>query len=179
MNLLETILSANNGSNVQQLAKNFGIGEGDAKSAIAQLLPALTSGLKRNTQSQDGLASLLGALSSGNHQRYLDQPENMQQHSTREEGNSILGHIFGSKDVSRQVASQASQKTGLGNDIMKQMLPMVATLAMGALSKQKQQASPHGSLGNQGGGNFLSSLLDADGDGSAVDDILGFAKKFF
>lgn len=182
MNLLETILGANNGGNIQQLANQFGIGEGDAKSAIAQLLPALTSGLKRNTQSEGGIASLLGALNAGNHQRFLDQPEMMAEEATRQEGNSILGHILGSKDVSRQVASRAGEQTGLGGDLMKKMLPMVASLAMGALSKQNQKAGPQGLMGmsgGQGGGSLLTSLLDADGDGSAMDDLLGFAKKLF
>jgi len=175
MNLLETILGANNGNNIQQLAQTFGIKEDQAKSAVGELLPVLTAGLKKNTQSQNGLASLLGALSAGNHQRYLEQPETMANESTRREGNAILGHILGSKEVSRNVAQRASDQTGVGIDIMKKMLPMVATLAMGALSKQNQGAA----TSQAGSGNFLTSLLDADGDGSPVDDILGFAKKFF
>ena len=182
MNLLETILGANNGGNIQQLAQNFGIGEDQAKSAIGQLLPALASGLKKNSQSQGGLQSLLGALNSGNHQRYLDQPERMVQENTRSEGNSILGHILGSKDVSRQVASRAAERTGLGGDMMKKMLPMVATLAMGALSKNSQNAGALGQFQGQQqakSGNLLTSLLDQDGDGSAMDDLLGFAKKLF
>jgi hypothetical protein len=49
----------------------------------------------------------------------------------RADGNGILGHILGSKDVSRQVAAQASARTGIGADVLKKMLPLVATLAMG------------------------------------------------
>lgn len=185
MKLLETILGANNGGNIQQLAQQFGIGESQAKGAIGQLLPALTAGLMKNSQSQGGLQSLMGALTKGNHQRYLDQPEMMNQEATRSEGNSILGHILGSKDVSRQVASRAAEKTGLGGDMMKKMLPMVATLAMGALSKNSQSSGLLGQF--QGGqpqqqanaGSLLGNLLDQDGDGSAMDDLLGFAKKLF
>lgn len=179
MNLLETILGANNGDNIQQLAKTFGIGESQAKSAIGEMLPALTAGLKRNTQSQGGLMGLMNALNSGNHQRYLEQPETMTNERTRQEGNAILGHILGSKEVSRKVAQRASDQTGVGSDIMKKMLPMVATLAMGALSKKSQNQNMLGSQPSSGTGNFLTSLLDADGDGSTMDDILGFAKKFF
>ena len=34
-----------------------------------------------------------------------------------DDGNAILGHIFGSKDVSRGVANQAADLTGIGGDI--------------------------------------------------------------
>jgi hypothetical protein len=44
-----------------------------------------------------------------------------------------LGHILGSKDVSRQVAAQASTRTGISELVLKQMLPAVATLAMGGV----------------------------------------------
>jgi hypothetical protein len=53
-----------------------------------------------------------------------------------EEGNGILGHLFGSKEVSRAVAAQAAQATGIGQEILKQMLPVIASTMMGGLYKQ-------------------------------------------
>jgi hypothetical protein len=53
-----------------------------------------------------------------------------------DEGNGILGHLFGSKDVSRAVAAQAAQATGIGQEILKQMLPVIASTMMGGLYKQ-------------------------------------------
>ncbi len=102
------------------------------------------------------------------------------------DGNGILGHLFGSKDVSRNVATRASANTGIGADILKKMLPMVASLAMGALS-QKAAGSPmqgaqaqEQNQGQSSGLGGLASLLDFDGDGSIADDLLGIAaKKFF
>jgi len=41
--------------------------------------------------------------------------------------------------VSRAVAGRASEQTGIGTDILKKMLPMVAMMAMGGLSKQTNQ----------------------------------------
>ena len=59
---------------------------------------------------------------------------------------------------------------------MKKLLPLVASLAMGGLSKQASAAN------NQASGNqltdVLGSFLDADGDGSALDDLMGMAGKF-
>ena len=165
------------------LAKQFGLGTDQTKSALQHLIPALSGGMKRNIQSQDGLQGLLAALKSGKHEQYLDNPEQLSETATRDDGNAILGHLFGSKDVSRQVASRTSEKTGLDTGMLKKMLPLVATMVMGAASKQTGQLS-----GLLGGGQpqaspkaagLLGKFLDSDGDGSVVDDLFGLAKKFF
>jgi len=75
MDLLNSVLSAAGGGPVRQLAQNFGLSEQQAASAVAALVPALGKGLASNTASPDGLQSLVSALSSNQHQRYLEQPE--------------------------------------------------------------------------------------------------------
>jgi hypothetical protein len=57
------------------------------------------------------------------------------------DGNGILGHLLGSKEVSREIASRASTQTGVSADALKQMLPLAATLMMGVFSKQSGPAS--------------------------------------
>jgi len=46
---------------------------------------------------------------------------------TVQDGNGILGHIFGSKDVSREVAARASAQSGVGADVLKKLLPIGAS----------------------------------------------------
>lgn len=183
MNILETILNSQNGAAVQQISQSLGIGQSDAQNALGKLLPAVARGLSNNASSQDGLSALLGALNKGNHQQYLDNPASVGDQASIDDGNGILGHIFGSKDVSRDVASRAAEQTGLSAGILKKMLPMVATLAMGALGKQ---ASGSGLLGSALSGGAmqselggLASFLDFDKDGSIADDLLGIARKLF
>ena len=173
MGLLDQILNAQGGSQLQQLAGKFGVSENQAKDAMAQLLPELSRGLKTNLGSPGGLDSLLAALQEGKHQRYLDNPQELDRPETIADGNNILGHILGSKEASRQAAARASEKTGLDAGILKQMLPMLATLAMGALSKQASSGS-QGPL--QGGmaarssqAGSLLSMLDFNQDGSVAD----------
>jgi hypothetical protein len=182
MNLLETILSSQNGGAVRQLAQNFGLEPDQAASAIANLVPALSSGLMRNASTGGGLESLLGALSGGQHQRYLDDTSALGQPETVTDGNGILSHILGSKDVSRQVAQAASQQSGIGADVLKKMLPVVASMVMGALSKQGSSlgAAPQQQAG--GGSDLLGmlgSFLDSNQDGSVADDVLGIIGKMF
>ena len=64
--------------------------------------------------------------------------------------------------------------------MLKRLLPLVATMVMGALSKQSAPARTEARSG-AGGDLFgmLAPMLDADGDGSVADDLLGMAGKFF
>jgi hypothetical protein len=143
---------------------------------MSQLVPALLAGLQRNTAQEGGMESLLGALSSGRHSQYLDSPELLAQETTTQDGNSILGHIFGSKDVSRAVASQAAEQTGIGTDVLKQMLPVVATMVMGSLSKQT--AGGQAQAAGVGGGSFLNTLFDQNRSGGVADEVVGLLGRF-
>jgi hypothetical protein len=192
--ILDMLMNAAGGGATQQLGQKFGLSPDQTSGALAQLVPALMAGMQRNTQQEGGLDSLLGAVTGGQHSQYLDKPELLGQQSTVDDGNSILGHLFGSKDVSRAVANNAAEKTGIGADILKQMLPMVATMVMGAMAKQSfgGGASGAGALGGllgaalggsstgaaAGGGGLLSSLLDQNKDGSVADDVMGMLGKF-
>lgn len=184
MNLLETILNAQNGDLVRQVANSFQLDEGQARSAVGALVPALTRGIGRNASSPQGLDELIGALARGNHSQYIENPAAATRPAAVDEGNGILGHIFGSKEVSRQVATHAAESTGVDSDVLKKMLPMLASVAMGALAKNGFGAATAAvagpaSAGQQGGiGGLLTSFLDADKDGSILDDVLGMAGRF-
>ncbi len=184
MNMLDAILGANNGAAVRQLASQFGMPEEQTTTALGSLVPALAAGLQRNAESSSGLSSLLSALAGGGHARYVEDPATLAQPDAIEDGKAILGHVFGSKDVSRQVASRAAAQTGIGEDVLKRMLPAVATLVMGTLATQQ----PSGSMALAGpasaaeaGGSLMSMLtatLDRNRDGSIVDDLFGMLGAF-
>lgn len=178
MNLLREIMNTAGSDNVQAIGAQFGLDGEAVEKVMAQVVPTLGQGLKKNAVSAGGLESLIGALQGGNHQRYLQNPAAISSELGIAEGNGILGHILGSKDVSRALAGQASANSGVSPDVIKQMLPMLATLVMGTLNKKTDgganlQPAEKGTLGG------LGSLLDSDGDGSILDDALGMAKKFF
>jgi hypothetical protein len=180
MNILDTILNAQNGAAVKQLGTRFGLGEDQAASALAALAPALAAGFQRNLQQQGGLESLIGALAGGQHERYIENPATLTDASTVADGNGILGHVFGSKDVSRQVASRAAAQTGLSSDLMKQMLPIVAAMMMGAFAKNRGGSPMAGAGATTGGGilDMLNPLLDRNRDGSMMDDVAGMIGQY-
>ncbi len=155
--MIEMLLNSGSSSPLSQLSSKFGISEEQARQAVEALAPALSIGMKRNVASPMGAGSFIQALSSGRHEQFTDRPDMAVSDEGVAEGNKILGHVLGSKDVSRAVALQASQATGIGQSAMKQMLPVIASMVMGSMFKGAKQ----GNAGGSGGilGQILGSVL--------------------
>jgi hypothetical protein len=180
MDFMDLLKMAGGGDSVGQLAKTVGLGSSDASKLIEAVAPALMRGVQKNTADDNGLAGLRRALESGGHDRYIDKPELLASEETRNDGNNILGHIFGSKDVSRNVAAAAAKDTGIDASLIKKALPLLATLAMGAMSKKTAGGKDLGSSVSSGGLGPLGDLLNMGSkSGGGLDDILGMARKFF
>jgi|SoimicmetaTmtLPC_FD_contig_61_817168_length_896_multi_2_in_0_out_0_2 hypothetical protein len=180
MNILDTIINAQDGATVRRLGSQLGLGDDKATAALSAVIPALAAGLQHNMQTPDGLTRLSQALATGQHQSYLDDPSLLADPSTVTDGNGILGHLLGSKDVSRGLAANAAAQTGLSPDVIKRLLPIAATMVMGAVARHSMQASAAG-VPTTGGGlaSVLGPLLDSNRDGSMVDDVTGMIGKFF
>ncbi|HEX7720256.1 MAG TPA: DUF937 domain-containing protein [Woeseiaceae bacterium] len=181
---------------LSSMARELGISEKQATNGAAALIPAILGGFKKQAQAQptglEGLGSLLGRLGGGG---LLDEvlapkPTDVSR------GNDVLGQIFGSKDVSRTVAQSASSQSGLEPDVLKKMLPMLAMMVAGYMAKQRGTGTATRSagaggvlggllgslLGNRnakpgGGSGGLASILDLNGDGNVLDDILRMTRR--
>ena len=179
MNLTDLLQATGGIDGIDKLAGSLGLDSDETSRLVEALGPALMRGVQKNTTSDDGVAGLRRALETGGHDRYIDNPELLDADDTRIDGNKILGHIFGSKDVSRNVAAAAAGETGIDTGLIKKALPLLATLTMGALSKK---SSAGRDLASAAGGR-LGSLGDLigglAGSKSGLDDILGMARRLF
>jgi|SRR5690606_25841684 len=174
MNLTDILERAGGSESIGKLAAQLGVDKADAQKLIGSLSPALLQGMRRQTESPDSRAGLERALQSERHQRYLDDPDRLTDEDAREDGNNILGHLFGSKDVSRGVAAKAAEDTGFDTSLIKKALPLVAGLAMGALGRQAK-----GNGGSGGGLGSLAGLLGGSDGNFDLDDVKRMAGKFF
>ena len=113
--LIEMMMKAGGGEAMGNMAKQFGISQDQVQSAIEALMPAFSAGLKRNAADPMGMGAFLQALGTGNHANYFDNVQKAFNPAGVADGNNILGHLFGSKEVSRAVAAQASAATGIGD----------------------------------------------------------------
>ena len=180
---------------LQSIARELGVSEEQAASGAAALAPAILGGFTKQAQAQpsgvDGLGGLLERLGGGGllDQVLAPQPTDVSR------GNNVLGEIFGSKDVSRAVAQNAASQSGLEPGLLQKMLPMLAMLISGYLARQRGGAAGAGGGGGlgdllggllgsgagapAGGGRpgGLGAMLDANGDGNPLDDIIRMAGK--
>ena len=180
---------------LQSIARELGVSEEQAASGAAALAPAILGGFTKQAQAQptgvEGLGGLLERLGGGGllDQVLAPQPTDVSQ------GNNVLGEIFGSKDVSRAVARNAASQSGLAPGLLQKMLPMLAMLISGYLARQHGGAGGGGAGGGLGdllggllGGRAgaaaqggrpggLGAMLDANGDGNPLDDIIRMAGK--
>ena len=144
--LLDAFEEIHGGEFLDKIASTYGISKTDARLAIDELVPPLTRSIRGNIATQDGLKSFLNALATGNHAKYLDQTDLLEDNTARDDGNAILGHLLGSKEVSRAVAARASFGTGIGGMILQKLLPYIASILMGMIAKR---------MGGGGGGGGI------------------------
>lgn len=163
--LYDMLANAQNGNGIDALARQFGLTQQQAQAAVEALLPAFSQGLKRNVADPYGVGNFMNALASGQHAKYFEDVSRAYAPQGMQEGNGILGHLFGSKDLSRAVASQAAQATGIGQSILQQMLPVIASMIMGGLFKQStNQVQPDSGLGaNNPFGQILEQMMRQSG----------------
>lgn len=157
MDLFDIMQQAGGGKAFQTMASQYGLQPDQVQSAMEAFMPAFATGLQRNTADPMGFLKFMQAISTGQHANYYDDPQSALSGLGIEEGNAILGHLFGSKDVSRAVAGQVNAATGISQSILKQMLPAIASMVLGGLFKQ-----------SRGGGNpILETILEQFTGGGA------------
>ena len=171
---------------LQSMARELGVSESEAARGAEALVPAILGGFRKQADSQPaGLGGLGGLLSQLGGGGLLDNVLSPQPTDVSR-GDNVLGEIFGSKDVSRAVATNAAGQTGLDSSLLKKMLPMLAMMVAGYMAKQHGGGTGApgsglggllgGLLGGQrsgaGGLGGLAGMLDQDGNGNPLDDIL-------
>lgn len=179
---------------VGSAAKQLGINESQAQSAVAAAVPFLLSALNKNAQT-GGAEGISNALKQHDGSILDNLSGFLGQGGNQQDGLGILNHVLGNKQ--QNVASAISQQSGISVGQVTQILALVAPIVMGYLGKQKQSEGLDsngiaGLLGglvggtstqsNQGGVNLggFEKLLDQDGDGQlGLGDTMGFLGGFF
>ena len=147
-------------------------------------LPVLMKAMEQNTSTSKGAEGLMGALASKHDGSILDNLSGLfgggVDESVKQDGAGILSHILGTKQSG--VEQLIGQKAGIDASTVSNILKVAAPLIMGYLGKEKQSQglSNSGDLTGLLGGSstannqgFLEKILDADGDGSMIDDVAG------
>lgn len=158
---------------------------------LSMALPVLMGAMKKNASTPEGAQGLLGALSKHGQGGLMDNLGGFFQggvdESAQQDGAGILGHLLGAKQPA--VENALSQQSGMDIGAVGNILKVAAPLLMGMVGKQSQSAGISdsnglssllgglmgGSNSNSGASSILTSILDADGDGSIIDDVASMA----
>lgn len=150
---------------ISELASQLGVDDATAQQAVSQALPTLFGGLHANAASPDGAGSLQQALQQ-HPASLLDGGVNLGDVDP-DDGQKILGHIFGSPEqATQQVAAGlhggAAQAAGIPQGMLAKLLPVLAPIVLSYLTKKMGAAGakPGATAGAQGGGG-LQDLLGA------------------
>jgi hypothetical protein len=152
----------------QHMSANYGLDQGTVQKLIPKLAPLILGGLKRQKDDQGGDARVDHILNKYGDSSVLNNIKELI--STKANDTAADANLGGLLGASGGVQAAQTLGKSLNIDASKimKMIPALAPLILGALSKKRDTSGGIGGIG---------SLLDADGDGSIIDDVAGYLLK--
>jgi hypothetical protein len=197
MNVIELLQGQLNQNVISQLSQHIGAdSEEQTEAAVSGIISTLVTGLSKNAQAPGGAAAIVSAVDRDHDGSLLDDVAGFllggrqAQNPKTMNGAGILGHVLGNNQS--VVTDMLSKTTGLQNSQIGKLMMALAPMVLAALGKARnQQGLDTGGIGDllkrtvtsqtnqRQEMGMLQRLLDADGDGSVVDDIANMGMKFF
>lgn len=172
---------------VGDIAKQLGIPESLAESAVEAAIPAIIGGMAANAKDADGAKSLEGALTRHGKKVPKGRPKVAEVDTA--DGAKIVKNVFGTN--TNEVAAAVADSSG-GNvtkDLIAQLLPIIAPIVIAwvgsqllgqkeeeAPAKKETSSSSGGGIGDLLGG-LLGSKEGQDMIGGVLGGLLGGGKK--
>ncbi len=195
MDLTSLIQSQVSEGLIDQLAGQLGGADrGQTAAATTGILSTLLGAMARNASTPDGAAALNNALERDHDGSILDDVmgmvtgQNNAPSARTTNGTGILGHILGNRQGG--AVDMISKMSGLNSGQTGDLMAMLAPVVMGMLGKTKRdQGLDAGGVTDLLTGfakqeqsknpamSIITGFLDADGDGSIIDDVAGMLGK--
>lgn len=179
---------------IDQLSSQLGGADRAQTTAAATgVLSTLMGAMARNASTPDGASALNNALERDHDGGILDDVMGMlggqsSADSRTTNGTGILNHILG--DRQNGAVDMISKMSGLSGGNTGNLMSMMAPMVMGMLGKAKRQSNlDAGGVSDLLSGftkkeqasnpvmGLITGFLDADGDGSIIDDVAGMLGK--
>ena len=188
MNINELMEMLSNKDAINKLGASAGIESDKVEKLISLGLPTIMKAMDRNAKTNDGAESLMKALKQ-HEDDDVDDLEKFINKLDKNDGAKMLNHIFSNKN--QAVQNNLAQQTGLDTSQVSSMLQQLAPLLLGVLGNQQKKQNldvnnlsslMNGALKKSGKGGMMDlaeQFLDADKDGSIVDDVGKMLGGFF
>jgi hypothetical protein len=192
MDFLNQVMEQFSGPALSTLSQQLGADEGQTQAALSAALPVLMGAMSKVASHEQGAAALQQLVQQDdgsimdNLMGFLGSKDNGM-------GPQLIESFLGSRQA--DVQSGISQASGLNMDQVGGLLQNIAPVVIGMLGRMNQGQVQQGQggidigslvsmftqqsrgMGQQGGDSgiagMVSSFLDRDGDGSAIDDVAG------
>ena len=153
----------------KQMSSNFNVDQGTVQKLIPQLAPLILAGLKKQKDTRGGDERVDHILNKYGDASVLDNIKDLISNKAQaQDVDPNLGGLLGDAG-GLQAAQTLAKRMNIDPSTIMKMIPALAPLVLGALSRKRDT----GGAGISG----VGSLLDADGDGSILDDVAGFLLK--
>lgn len=197
MNVIELLQGQLDDNMLRQLTSHIGASSTEQTEAAASgIISTLVAALSKNASQPGGANALVSAIDRDHDGSILDdvagfllgskQPQNQKTLN----GSGILGHVLGNQQAG--VTDMLTKVTGLNNKQIGSLMMTLAPMVLAALGKARNQESMdtggitdllRGSVKSQANQRqemgLLQRFLDADGDGSVMDDLANIGMKVF
>ena len=173
---------------LENIGEQFGLDASKTGQVTDVALPMILGGLGKNAEDQKAAEELDKAVEQDHDGSILDHiQDSIKDRSKQEEGQKILGHVFGDKIT--DVVGILGKSADINSEKASGILGVLAPIVLGQLGKSKREQGLDVSgltdllkgekknADNQLGG--FMALLDMDKDGSVMDDVLEIGKKLF
>lgn len=192
-NLMHSVQQHLSDDVIMQLSRQVGAQDpNQVKSAAFNCAELLLNAISRNANNQDRGSGLYGAIEKdhdggilGNLMGILSGKQQVENKSTMN-GEAIIGHLLGKQQL--EAAQLISQASGLNFFKSGVLMQLIAPIVMGTVGQTRKSSGfdlgglakvlmggtqqQQQSQGGGGLGSVFGKLLDRDGDGSMMDDLL-------
>jgi hypothetical protein len=152
----------------KNLTSTLGVNAKTATQVLPMVAPLILGGLKKQMENFGGAPRVDHILTKYGSDSVLDNVAGLfQQKAAVAKPDPGLGGLLG--DAGVQAAGLLSKNLKLDAGTAMKIIPMIAPLVLGFLTRKRDS----GGLGASG----IASLLDANGDGSILDDVAGMFMK--
>ncbi len=163
MPLFDMMAQAQNGKLLEAYSSQMGLAQEQMTKALAALMPAFSSGLKRSASDPANFTSMMTALAGGNYAKYFEDFNAAFTPQGIADGNAFMSQIFGSNEAARAVAEQAAKVTGVGQQALASMMPALASTMAGGLFKQMSGQMPSFDNASNPMMGMMNTWLEATG----------------
>jgi len=166
-NILEDFMGSMGSQVTDQLSSSLGIDKGIAGAVIPQVLPMILGGLKKQKDERGGADRVDHILNKYGSSSVLDDIGGLFSSKAQDSNpDPALGGLLG--DAGVQASNLFGKQFNLDGNTASKIIPMLAPVVLGYLTKTRDSGT---------GSSGIASLLDADGDGSILDDVASFLVK--